>query len=446
MPSIAKNSLARFSADAAGLVLGGATSIMTARWLGPAGKGELAALVFLVSLIAQIFLCGIGDSLIVRVCQGKTTLQAATATAILVAVIAGIAGAGFYWAAAAIQFRQDFAQLQTGIALASAVVPLMVLYQLAISILNSQERIASSSGVMVLNSFSTAALTWLAVVWFGGGVRGAVLAMLAAAGLACVWAYLRVGSVGVKPIGKPDRQFLRFAASYGPKVQFSALLAAVAARFDLLLVYSLAGQAAAGLYSVALTAGVLNGMVSLALVVASFPRLAALGERAALELALRLNRTLVACSVGTGVLLAAVMPFALPLAFGRAYEAAIWPTMVLLAGSVFGGSQYVLARAMAARGSPRLLVESFAISAGVMIALDFLLIPRFGIVGAAAASSLSFVAGYGRCVVEFRRITRAQHVRLILLPTIHDLAVARESLTFLLQSLMPARAKAEVAR
>ena len=111
-------------------------------------------------------------------------------------------------------------------------------------------------------------------------------------------------------------------------------------------------------FSVALTAGVLNGMFSLALVVASFPRLAALDERASVELALRLNRMLIACSLAAGVVLAAVMPFALPFAFGRAYEAAIWPTVVLLAGSVFGGSQYVLARAMAARGRAKLLLES----------------------------------------------------------------------------------------
>ena len=36
---------------------------MTARWLGPAGKGELAALAFLASIVAQLFLFGVGDSL-----------------------------------------------------------------------------------------------------------------------------------------------------------------------------------------------------------------------------------------------------------------------------------------------------------------------------------------------------------------------------------------------
>ena len=198
-------------------------------------------------------------------------------------------------------------------------------------------------------------------------------------------------------------------------------------------------------YSVALTAGVLNGMLSLALVVASFPRLAALEERASVELALRLNRMLIACSLAAGVVLAVVMPFALPFAFGRAYEAAIWPTIVLLGGSVFGGTQYVLARAMAARGRTKLLLESFAISAGVMIALDFVLIPRFGIMGAAAASSVSFIAGSGRCVLEFRKIARAQQLPFVIVPTIRDLALARESAILLVRSLMPIRTKAQVA-
>jgi len=317
---------------------------------------------------------------------------------------------------------------------------------LAISILNSQEQIAASSSIMVLNSVFTAALTWVAVVQLGLGVRGGILAMLVAAVAACTWAYLRLRQVGVKPLARVDREFLRFAASYGPKIQASALLAAVAARFDLLLVYSLAGQAAAGLYSVALTAGVLNGMLSLALVVASFPRLAALEERASVELALRLNRMLIACSLAAGVVLAAVMPFALPFAFGRAYEAAIWPTVVLLAGSVFGGSQYVLARAMAARGRAKLLLESFAISAGMMISLDIVLIPRFGIMGAAAASTISFMAGCGRCVLEFRKIARAQQLPFIFVPTLGDLALAKESAALLARSLTPTRSRAHVAR
>ena len=191
----------------------------------------------------------------------------------------------------------------------------------------------------------------------------------------------------------------------------------VSARFDLLLVYSLAGQAAAGQYSIALTAASLGGMMPISLIMTTFPRLANVSDDEFEILASRISRATIALSLISCAALAIVVPFALPLAFGKAYIPAISPTLILLIAPLVGSAQYHICRAWAARGNPALLFKSYGLMAVVMIGLDFLLIPRFGINGAAVASVSGSIAGSAVCVYAWRAKGRSASA---LLPGVAD--------------------------
>jgi len=118
LPSLARNSLARFAADAAGLVLGMACGIITARWLGPAGKGLLSAIIFLSGFCIQLALIGLGESAIVAIGQKKATAQEALATSIALFVPATLAAIFIFWAASRFEFRDDWSGARIAVAVA----------------------------------------------------------------------------------------------------------------------------------------------------------------------------------------------------------------------------------------------------------------------------------------------------------------------------------------
>src|ERR671926_1037580 len=77
LPSLKRNSAARFLADAAGLVFGIISGVITARALGPTGKGLFSSLTLLSGILVWVCCMGLGDAAIVMVGQKKATVQQA---------------------------------------------------------------------------------------------------------------------------------------------------------------------------------------------------------------------------------------------------------------------------------------------------------------------------------------------------------------------------------
>jgi len=119
--------------------------------------------------------------------------------------------------------------------------------------------------------------------------------------------------------------------------------------------------------------------------------------------------------VASAIVAAAGVALAIPLAvsvfFGDGYGPAVAAALLLLPGGICFAGQFILARGIAARGDPRLLLQSFAVSVGLMIALDAILIPLAGINGAAMGATLSYTVGLIICLVTLRRTFAPSAVR-----------------------------------
>jgi O-antigen/teichoic acid export membrane protein len=421
--SLARNSLARLSADVSGLVFGLIAGVLTARWLGPSGKGSLSALTFLGSLFLHACCVGLGDAAIVLVGQKRASLQEALSASVAVALVTATAGMAVFAAVCAVQFRSEWAAMSGAVLAASLSLPVGVLANISSRVLGAQERIVSTSAALFFTSGATTLGVWLFVSVLPLSVLGGVLAGLlgSAVGLAITASLLARDGLSFRP--RWHGRYLAAALRYGSGVQLSHLLVLAASRVDLLLVYMLAGQEAAGHYSVALTLGGLPAMAPLALSHASFPRTANLDDREALALTARVFRCGMVAAVASGVGLAVVIPLLVPALFGPAYAPSVGPALILLAGGAVTGGQVLLCRATAARGRPALLSVSFGTSLAVMCALDFALIPAFGTYGAAAAAAAGPAAGLGVCLYAYAT-ARSGALRLRdLVPTFADLAL-----------------------
>lgn len=417
-PSLSRNSAARFAAEAASLVLGAATATVTARLLGPSTKGLLSALSFVTALLAHACLLGLGDAAVVRVGKREATPQEALSSSLGVALLSSTAGALLLLVYAWLVLPLDQPYVGLAVATACLSLPVNLAGLVMIGLLNAQERMVSSSSIFLSITGTAAVLTYLFIgvahwsVWGGmlGGILGLVVGLIAASVL------VRRDGLHFRP--RLDPAYVRPALRFGVRVQASYMLTIAVARLDLLLVYSLAGSADAGIYSIALTFGTLSGTVAIALSYASFPRLPQLGEAEAAALTVRLVRMGLAAALLVSVAAAAFVPILTRFILGRAYAGATVPALVLLVGGVLWSGQWLLARAYAAQGNPSVQFVSFLVNLVTMVALDLVLIPTWRSTGAAVASVIGPAVGLAVCLQRHRRLSGGSVVAL--LPTGED--------------------------
>ncbi len=402
-PSLTRNSASRFFADAAGLVFGILSGVVTARGLGPSGKGLFSSLTLLSSIALCIFSMGLGDAAIVLVGQKRATVQDALSATISAVLGLSVVAMGALWGAALLAFGNDWQQVRTAAVLASLGLPLSILsYDLGY-LLSAQERVSAHSAVVA----TTSIVTSLGLVIFVGvmpfSIAGGVMANIAgsSSGMVLAWWLGRRTRLSFRP--RFNRTYLVPAVRYGISLALSYVVTVMLLRVDVLLTYALDGPDSAGQYSVSIALAALVGLLPLAISAGTFPRLAKLDDAHAKELTAQVCRYGVAAALTVALTLLVVVPVAVPVLFGREFRPAVLPTLILLPGSILWSVQWILCRAAAARGWPGLLLRSFLLGLVVMCGMDLFLIPLAGTTGAALSAVAGPGAGLLLCLFSYHR-------------------------------------------
>ena len=392
----------RFASDGAGVLLGMVSSIVTARVLGPAGKGTLSALTFVTLLVMQCCTLGLGDAAVVRIGQAKASAQQALSSSVAAVTLASLLGAAVVLGYALVQLPTDEPGIWAAVAAGCLTVVVAAVGQVLVFVVYARQRIVAVSVLAICMSTTAVIGVVVLCVLIDLEVFGAMLAGLVTAVLGFVVAATMLLRERLWRRPRIDLSYLRPALSFGVRTQLANVLAYSSARFDLLLVYALASQQETGLYSVALTLGTITGFVAIALSFASFPPMAGMSDREAIDLTATMVRVALVLGVGLAAILSAVLPTLLAVLLGSAYEDALVPGIVLLVANVLWGVQWLLSRALAARGDPQLLVRSFALNLATMGACDLALVPALGALRAAFGTLIVSTAGLALCLLAYR--------------------------------------------
>ena len=403
--SLRGNSIARLVADLLGIVFALVAATVTARLLGPAGKGYYSSLVLLTGLFVQLFSAGLGEAAIVLSGRGRASLQGAASATAFAVVPLSVAGALLFFLIARFFVPTPTGDPSIAPVFAALMVGVIVLYTTSVSFLVAKERLVPVAAASVLSNGATTVLVWLFLAVFHLGAAGALLAAVLGSGSALLVTLVLIRRSGLSLRPQWDASYLKRATRFGAALQFSNLLVLLTARIDLVLVYRLSTAAEAGSYSIALTVGSLVGAVPIAISYASFPRLSLLGEREAGALTAQVFRVGIASALVAAAGLAVVTPFAVPIVFGQPYAGAVGPTLLLIPGGVLWSAQWLLCRAAAARGAPAALLVSFAVGFSIMVSLDLVLIPPLGAMGAALASLVAPCVGVTIAWLFHRKLT-----------------------------------------
>jgi O-antigen/teichoic acid export membrane protein len=248
------------------------------------------------------------------------------------------------------------------------------------------------------------------LLWVAGihGYEAAVIGLLVADVVTSLLAWWRLTRRGFfRQAARPSLELARRIGSYGLRAQLGGVIFLLNLRLDFILLSMLTGPAVLGIYAIASKFAELIKVPGMALTYVLYPEYARDGTAKATAKARRLLPKAALGTIAAIVPLALAASFVIPLAYGSAFEPAVLPAQVILLGLSLEGVSGVITGYLYGVGRPGL--NSWAMAAGlaVTLILDVILIPPFGVIGAAVASAAAYMTTTLALVWFFWRMERS---------------------------------------
>ncbi len=403
----------------AALALGLASTVVIARTLGPSGQGVVAVLWFVGGLAVQLGNLGLHIAATYFVAQERARLSPIVSlSGVQSALLGGPLAALLVWLAHS-QPGWFVGVAPHYVALFALAAPFMLAALFFQSTLLGLERIGAYNGIETGGRALLLLLLLITLVGLGADLVLAVVCLVATQVAVCLGYAIALRRAGAEWRLRFPPGFVSAALRYGLKAYFTALFAFLVIRSNLFLVNYLRGTAAAGLYSVAVSLADQALLLPTIIGAMLFPAVAR-PQEAREQLTLQVSRQTVALMLVLLVVLAAVARPVFRLLYGVAFLESASAFHWLLPGIFLLSVEIVLAQHLAAVGFPRALVYVWLAGFLLNLPLNLVLIPRWGIVGAAAASSLSYGFVFVAVLRMFQARTRAG-LAAVLVPRLSEL-------------------------
>jgi O-antigen/teichoic acid export membrane protein len=216
-----------------------------------------------------------------------------------------------------------------------------------------------------------------------------------------------------------DKSILKDMLKYGLPIFLGGILWQVNARFDVFVVNSYWGASAVGLYMTTVNYTEFLRLFTDSVNTVLFPHTASIVPNEARELTSFLCRVSPLYFVPFALLLYLLAPMVITLFFGSAFRPSISVVPYLLPGIISWIYLGFLWNHLAGRGFPHFNLYGALLGSISTILLDFLLIPRWGIIGAGIASSISYTITFLTLLFSFIKLEKIS-LKNIFLPTAKD--------------------------
>jgi O-antigen/teichoic acid export membrane protein len=435
---IGRSALGVFGSNLVNLVLSFGNSIVLTRALGVVGRGEFA--IFSASFGILSLLLGLGLDVALRyyVAKGRLPRERILTALLLFAATAGSFVCGVVHLNHRL-FRNEFFlpfskqcvpfELTLG-----GVVAANLIYGNISSVFAGARSFRalnlSSIGFGALSALVYGGLMWAKVSgkWRVGSDEIFVTYLALALFNAAVLSALAYRMLGVRfSLHLVSGALLKDMVRYAGLAYAGMLAQFLNYRADIWIVQYFCGSAALGLYSLAANLAMMLWVLPRATSTVLFPVMATARATQGFQDAARLARLVFAATLALAVPLSLLARWWITLFYGAAFAGSSLPFVILLLGCVPFALCVVQAAAVA--GVNRLDVNVISSTLGLVatVVLDLILIPRFGILGAAVASAASYLV---TALVVLRAFARLGGLRLAacVVPDAGDLRYVRDGL------------------
>ena len=370
-----------------------ATGVITARLLGPEGRGELY-LVIQFATYASIFLTfGLGSSyqyhLSKKICSHITVVAHMIVQLFISLMLVCI----IYYYSPEITSIFQWTNLERSVQFMASIAimtNIAILFSSYILVAMPQGvKINSIIGVItsLIYLMALLILVWLLDLGSIGAVTAYVLSLIArlvpiiSIIMKGIWSNLKFQWLG------PSRVLFKYGlASFLSNLMISSVM-----RIDVFILGSMAGAGAVGIYSVAVAFAELALMLPSALGTSLFTHLPSSTLSDQRKIVAMSSRIIIFLTLLIGLVLAIISYPLVIMLMGDKFSDAIIPLCLLVPGLIAMSVNYVFSNYFAANGQPLLGAACFGCGLLVNVVINILLIPVLKIEGAAIASSVSYV-------------------------------------------------------
>jgi len=419
-----------------------AGGMITARVLGPAGRGTFALLHTTPDLIVSFVLLGVIQTNVCFVSNRMLPRGRALGVSARAAFLQSLVGLAVY-AVMALRFRtQFFGDAGTPVVLlAASLVPLGLLQAHWSSIMSALRQFSRLALIRGLSPVLLALLYAVLLILLGLGVGGGVAAVVASTIVVTALMFHSIRKAPGRPEDRDDSEalckgFWKRYLSYGIKLHASALVWYLIIRIDIYMIKSFLDIESVGFYSLASSLAEKLWLVSASANTVLLPSLAAVAdplERA--RLAARASRQLTILLLPFFLLGAALgRPF-IVLLYGAEFEPAALPFVILLGSTLMQAHRSMTASFFESSDLALVNVATRVAAFALKVGLNIVLIPALLMEGAALSSlaSYSFEWLLGTGVFLRRTGLRWREV----LPQAGDVSAVRAKTGDLLGAVIP---------
>jgi O-antigen/teichoic acid export membrane protein len=372
------------SANVLILIVNLVTGIVTARYLGADGRGELAAIITLPTFLSFLMLLGLPSGLIFQVRRrpedSASLVGAASAIVVAMGVLGAIVGV---FLTPRVLAKYDASLVRFAQAMMFTTI-LGSISMLTLAALQTREYFAAYNRVRYLQPvIMLAALLGFGIVGWLNAYSGATITLLA--GLpALLWSVF-----WMQREYKPTLQGFRLAAprllSYGLRAYGGELLVSAASQLDRVIVVGVFSPAAMGMYVIALNLSRSLAIFPSAVTSVLFPKTSGRGRHDVLRLTGQASTcTTLAVGMAAGGL-ATVGPWLLTLLYGPEFADASLAFRLLVVEAALSAVVTVLSQGFMSLNRPALVAWQHGAGVVLLVPLLYLLAPRYGAAGAAVA-------------------------------------------------------------
>ena len=360
------------------------TGIITARTLGPEGRGEQAALILWPEFMANVITLGIPSALVYNLRRYPEERSNFFSAAVILCAILGIGSATVgilflpQWLS---QYPTETIRMAQ---LLMPIVPIFLLAQLFALALDASSQFAISNIGRYMMPLGTLLLLYGLVISHNITPYTAALAYILPGIVVFLFrlAYLRkVFKFQWSGLTKTYRRLM----SYGVRSYGVELVKTLSGKLSQVVIVGLLSSSNLGIYVVALNLSRMMNVFQTSFVTVLFPTVAGRPRKEVVALTGRAVRVSLALSCLAGIIVSFLAPVLLNVLYGEKFLAAIAVFRILLVEIIISGTVWVFLQAFMAVGKPGFVTLLQGLGVAISIPLMFLLVPVYGLEGAGMA-------------------------------------------------------------
>ncbi|NEU30306.1 flippase [bacterium LRH843] len=417
--TFAKNSILTMSRHVLSIFLGLLVVTIIARVLGPEGQGKYALIILLPTMLVTLGNMGVQAASVYYIGRGDypthTIFKTNVWFTIILSLISIVVGIIISLLFGDILFSGVELRILLLILL---IIPILYANNLFHSIFQGMQDFSAFNVIIVMSQLVTLLLVVLLVLLFPLGLTGALISfVMGQLTTLTITVYLMKKRMAISlNKSKASLDFAKKSLSYGWKAHLSNILAFVNYRADILLISYFMNPIAVGIYVIAVSIAEKMWVISQSISSVLFPRISSYTDNDLRnDLTTIVGKIVLYLSIVLAVFLFFSMDFIINLLFGKLYLSSSAIIKILLPGIVLFSMDKILSNDLAGRGLPVINTYTSLITVILNVSLNLFLIPRYGLSGAATATSASYMITWLIKVIIFSKMMDIPIKRLLLI-------------------------------